>query len=1751
VWLLGAAACALHGQVLVSLGAGTGCGSLQGAQTCTLTARVTGAVNQSVTWGFSPTVAGAAVGNGSAPDSTGLSTITYKAPNFITTRQIVTVTATSVADPTQFATVSITLVPITIIVLVNPPSVTLGNGQTQQFSASVSGISQTGVTWSINPQVGAIDPNSGMYTAPSPIAASQKVTVIATSVFDPTTNGTATVTLQPISVTLSPAAVTLSANQSQQFTPTLLGSSAGVLWSISPQVGNITNSGLYTAPSSIAASSKVTVTATSVDDPTKSGTAVVTLQPAPAITVAVSPASVTLTNSQTQQFTAALQNNIAGVTWSINPQLGAIDNTGLYTAPATITSSNSKVTVTATSIDDPTKSGSASITLQAAPAASVTVTPATVTLSNNQTQQFSATVQNSTAGVTWSINPQIGTIDPTGFYTAPGLISGTQKVTVTATSISDASKTGTATITLATAVDVGVGAPPSLVQQFVQAYYRNGFNFLVTLPPLGNVKKLGTTGYVQEFSDLKTSGLKDALATISPTVNTTNPDTGEVTSVVQLLGNLYTNYTSVGASTAGYPLGDTLICPGFDPANNCEYDFFDKGYALFAYAVPLATGQDFVVRLGFYTEWTATGGISVLGRPVDVETAITGAIIPPATAGTTATVQTFASGAIYTITSGPNKNKVFSVLEPIWDLYQTELGPSGTLGLPTSELLEVSSGVYRQSFEGGALQNTTGGGGPTVQLPVASVSLIGGPSGGAVTLNLGQTLPVTALPISTSGGNLTDRPVSWSTTNGKVVSIQATGQSAVLTAVGGGTANVTASSGGVTSPKLTVTVIAPCCQIGDGAPSSVVQAFQDAITRNKLSIQVPAPSVAVRVGNGYVQMVQSSDPNSPGAYMLAQADQAGTAYIVGGAVLARYQSLGGPAGALGYPISDQSALGTQRFAASAALAGNPVRLVTGGVLAKWALLGYETGAPGPPIAEATGFSTFGANSGSSQTFGFGTIYAATAGPRAGQSYYVGGLIQIRYNAVGGAAGNYGMPVSDEFVTGSLHQQNFEGGNITYSTGDTAAVDHPAAKVPAVIVAPTSISAGGRARLAISGFPNNSTIRVSVTGEPDFLVTTANGAYGWDMAVPLTAQSGTVSIHAADTGGSSTADGSLSIKGFANNRLPIAKVQGDNQTGLPGAMLPISLRIALLDSTGSPVVGAAVVFQASPGAQLSTGAALTNSSGQAETFVRLPTSEGVTAVTADVPSIAQAPVTFYMRAAAASLSNFPKLMQAGDTRLGNGGATIAQKGALLTAVTSILKYHQNRGELSSPYGTADPVTLNQFLLSDCAVNPLHGALCDGFLSNPDSGEQVVNLWRAADFTGGVDVTVQSPTVTAVADLLAQGYPALLSLGLSMNGTLVGGHYVVAMGVAADGSIVIQDPSPLFARSNLNDYLTGFSAAGGTWTATLRGVAQFALRSPSATRFMVAALSQPPALMQSLALNVTSPAGACGVPVDLLDAVDSSGNGSGGLTSRIQVCDGLQAAYQVSVGASQPYRAFVTDLAAGGTSVDVSGSAPATYKASRPQLALDLEPQNVAFTADAVVNAATFTSGIAPGGIFSIFGTGLAGSGTATTVDFDGTAATVLSASPFQINAVVPPGTAPGTHTLDVASAFGNAQQTVTVSPVAPAIFLIGNPPVGAVVNQSGTLNGPSAPLPRGQVLIIYATGLGAVVKQGQLSVATTPVTVMLNGQELPTAYAGLAPGSIGEYQVNVTIPANTPPGLSVALALKQGGLLSNTVSVALQ
>src|SRR5947209_4077168 len=81
----------------------------------------------------------------------------------------------------------------TIQVSINPTQVTLAFGATQKFTATVSGTSNTGVTWSLKEgsSAGTLS-TEGAYTAPS---AAGSYHVVATSVADSTATAAATVTV--------------------------------------------------------------------------------------------------------------------------------------------------------------------------------------------------------------------------------------------------------------------------------------------------------------------------------------------------------------------------------------------------------------------------------------------------------------------------------------------------------------------------------------------------------------------------------------------------------------------------------------------------------------------------------------------------------------------------------------------------------------------------------------------------------------------------------------------------------------------------------------------------------------------------------------------------------------------------------------------------------------------------------------------------------------------------------------------------------------------------------------------------------------------------------------------------------------------------------------------------------------------------------------------------------------------------------------------------------------------------------------------------------------------------------------------------------------------------------------------------------------------------------------------------------------------------------------------------------------------
>ena len=352
-----------------------------------------------------------------------------------------------------------------------PLAVTLTNlggsplaGVQVTFSAPTSGASGTfagGATTAT-----ALTNASGVATAPAFTAngtsGSFGVTASAPRVGAPATFSLTNLTVNtPVTVSLTPSSVSLLPSQNQTFTAKVSGTSnTGVTWSLSPLVGSITAAGLYTAPASITSSQTITVKATSVADPTKSVTAIVSLNPP--VTISVTPTSSALIASKTQQFSATVggSSNTA-VTWTLSPAAGSISATGLYTAPATISAAQT-VTVKATSSADATKSASATVTLSLSPPSITTVSPIPGTLTGAVYSQTLAA--SGTTPITWAVT---GGILPSGLSlgSTTGILSGTPTAagvftpTITATN-AIGSNSRQLSLTVNTALEItAVGLP--------------------------------------------------------------------------------------------------------------------------------------------------------------------------------------------------------------------------------------------------------------------------------------------------------------------------------------------------------------------------------------------------------------------------------------------------------------------------------------------------------------------------------------------------------------------------------------------------------------------------------------------------------------------------------------------------------------------------------------------------------------------------------------------------------------------------------------------------------------------------------------------------------------------------------------------------------------------------------------------------------------------------------------------------------------------------------------------------------------------------------------------------------------------------------------------------------------------------------------------------------------------------------------------------------------------------------------------
>ncbi len=245
--------------------------------------------------------------------------------------------------------------PPTISVSVTSPSSSVNLGATVTLTPSVTGSTNTGVTWSVDQvnggdaAVGTIT-SSGIYTAPGILPQPATATITATSVADTSDGGSVTLTIASgFSIVVSgPASVDAGAGATFQaaFSPAA-GSNPnlGVTWSVSgpgctgAACGSIdgNNAGTaeapeasYTAPAIAPSPNSVVVTATPTAEPSAAASTTVTVNPI--VQVQISPQTIQLPTGGTTVFQASVRGSAnTAVSWDLNGVSGGDSGVGTIT----------------------------------------------------------------------------------------------------------------------------------------------------------------------------------------------------------------------------------------------------------------------------------------------------------------------------------------------------------------------------------------------------------------------------------------------------------------------------------------------------------------------------------------------------------------------------------------------------------------------------------------------------------------------------------------------------------------------------------------------------------------------------------------------------------------------------------------------------------------------------------------------------------------------------------------------------------------------------------------------------------------------------------------------------------------------------------------------------------------------------------------------------------------------------------------------------------------------------------------------------------------------------------------------------------------------------------------------------------------------------------------------------------------------------------------------------------------------------
>jgi hypothetical protein len=229
----------------------------------------------------------------------------YTAPASPPKNGVVTLYAASTSDPSVYSSVTLAVegLPITIGFAPAPPATLPVNGTVPLNAVLTNDYVSGGANWTVTcgssacGSFSAAHTASGTattYTAPASVPSGGTVTVIATSVTDPTKTVSANITIQPVTVSVAPSTLSVAPKGTAVLNATVSNdfSNAGVDWSLTcgtaGACGSITAhtasgaAATFAAPSAVPSGNTVTITATSTSSNKSAGAAIATITAAQA-----------------------------------------------------------------------------------------------------------------------------------------------------------------------------------------------------------------------------------------------------------------------------------------------------------------------------------------------------------------------------------------------------------------------------------------------------------------------------------------------------------------------------------------------------------------------------------------------------------------------------------------------------------------------------------------------------------------------------------------------------------------------------------------------------------------------------------------------------------------------------------------------------------------------------------------------------------------------------------------------------------------------------------------------------------------------------------------------------------------------------------------------------------------------------------------------------------------------------------------------------------------------------------------------------------------------------------------------------------------------------------------------------------------------------------------------------------------------------------------------------------------------------